>query len=338
MRWTRRKFVIGGVAAGVGLLGLDQYLEAHKTHRTGSTLWPESPDSWVASTVAEVSDIRLLQLTDIHFGRRPGVDAQTRDHLRRLVDQHKPDLLLVTGDLWHNNVLHTGWLHLSRSLEILQELGPPWLFTWGNHDRLDDYRAGHQALTQARNSLYRGGREAGCYTVQLLDRRGKPVWDLFCLNSMETGLGPSQHQWLRRERQRQLSRASAKHSFAVFHIPLKQFSDAWPQGRGVRLEPVSHEGEDGSTLSHLQALQTVRACLVGHDHLNDFHTQLGGIDLIYGRASGLGGYGGDQVPKGAKLYRLNAETGTYRWTSVRADGPDWEPRDQVETWKRDLWG
>jgi hypothetical protein len=339
--WTRRKFLGRGLVAGLSLLGLDQAWEANKIHWPGADIWCDGPEPLVCLPIAEASEIRLLQFTDLHFGRGPlsrRIDALTRDDLLGLVDRFEPHLVLITGDLWHNNPLHCGTRILHQSLAVMEELGSPWLFTWGNHDRLDDYVAGHQALTAAPQSLYRGGREGGNYTVQLRDRSGRPLWDLFCLNSMQIGLSQDQRDWLAQERERQRRRPSAAHAFAVFHIPLKQFDDAWTVARGVRLEQVSHEGEDGSTLAYLQAMQTVRACLVGHDHVNDYATRAGGIDLIYGRASGYGGYGEHSLPKGAKLYRLNAETGAYHWTSVRARGLDWEPRKRHEEWKWDLWG
>ena len=45
----------------------------------------------------------------------------------------------------------------------IEKLGVPWLFTWGNHDRLTDYAHGQTFLAEAKHSLYRGGHSEGNY-------------------------------------------------------------------------------------------------------------------------------------------------------------------------------
>lgn len=327
-----RRGVLAGLAAGAAMLAVEQWHEAEKIHWNGITPWRVG-DSLAQLSLPDSSHIRLLQVTDLHFLGNPmrsHLDARTREDLLRLVERCQPHLLLVTGDLWHDNRLHSGRRGLEKALTVLRELDCPWLFTWGNHDRLDDYAEGHQALSQAPRSLYRGGPHSGCYTVRLVDRRQGPLWDLFCLNSMEIGLSEPQRQWLRKE-----ARPSAGHAFAVFHIPLQQFTGRRYQGH--RLEDVCHEGENGSTLALLQRLGNVRACLVGHDHLNDYQARVEGMDLIYGRATGHAGYGGHRLPKGAKLYRLNAENGRYHWATVSTTAPDWVPPGHERHWQRALW-
>lgn len=336
MSWTRRQFLTRGLALGAALAGTDQYWEYHHRHFNGSTPWSEDPREEASLTVKEASHVRLLQVTDLHFRHYPRpdkADAATREDLLRLVERHQPDLLLVTGDLWNDNPMHLGLASLQYSLERLQELGVPWLFTWGNHDRLDRDAPGHACLTRASGSLYRGGPQGGCYTVQLCDPQGQPCWDLFCLNSQDVGLGPASLQWLEGAHQRG---QRARHSFAVFHIPLRQYESS--QVEGVHLEACCFEQEDGSALGRLAQVPGLQACLVGHDHINDYQVDCQGIQLIYGRATGYGGYGGERVPKGAKLYHLNAENGRFHWTSVRAQGADWSPTGPADQWEKRLWG
>jgi hypothetical protein len=42
----------------------------------------------------------------------------------------------------------------------------------------------------------------------------------------------------------------------------------------------------------------------GHDHLNDYEATLHGIRLVYGRATGHGGYGRAGFPRGARVIEL----------------------------------
>ena len=330
---------------GLAVAGLtyDQIKAGGGPHLTGLASCPEDLPTSANLRVADPSQIKLLQFTDTHLYRWPwrsDLDQRTRDDMFRMVDQHQPDLVLMTGDLWHNNPLHLGAHYLDKGLAIFRELGVPWLFTWGNHDRLDDYLAGHRALTAAPHSLYRGGKTGGCYTVQLQDRQGQPLWDLVCLNTNGYGVGPAQKEWATS------LRLTAPHVLAVFHIPLLQQRQLWEagQGTGVGLEKVGSGVEDGSALTVLGNLK-VNYCISGHDHVNDFSvlSRVGGcpqtIELIYGRATGYSGYGQEHVPKGAKLYHLNALTGKVGWASVLADGTRWVPQSKmhVDHWRPDLW-
>lgn len=331
----RRTFLKG--ATGLALTGLvaDQYLAARGPQAIGMASDPEATESISTIRFKDPSKIKMLQLTDLHFYQQPwrrDLDRRTREDLLRLVDLHAPDLLLVTGDLWNNNPMHSGSYFMSECLALIASLGRPWLFTWGNHDRLDDYVAGHRSLTAAAGSLYRGGKAGGCYQVHLQNSRNETLWNLICVNTGNVGLAAPQQSWLA------TLPVQGPPAFAIFHIPLKQQSLLWDEGKGagVKLEQVGYGVENGATLRQLQSVG-VRACISGHDHLNDFSVPWENMELIYGRATGYAGYGNDRVPKGAKLYVLNAENGKYAWSSVLADGSHWTPHGRSDRWRPDLW-
>ncbi|MFN8605916.1 MAG: metallophosphoesterase [Vulcanimicrobiota bacterium] len=331
----RRTLLKAGLGLSMAGLFVDQYDERHGPHPVGMASCPEATEDTAVFTVSDPSHVRLLQFTDLHFYQKPwrkDLDGRTRDDMRRLVDLYAPDLLLITGDLWNNNPMHCGGYYLEQCLEMVVALGRPWLFVWGNHDRLDDYPAGHRALAAAPGSLYRGGKSAGCYRVFLRDRQGRSLWDLICINTNGYGLGPAQQKWLT------TFATTTPHAFAVFHIPLLQQGQLWDrgQGRGVKLEPTGSGVENGATAKQLLT-HNVRAGIHGHDHLNDYSLVAEGIEFIYGRATGYSGYGGDRVPKGGKLYELNTENAKFAWRTVLADGSSWTPRGHCENWRADLW-
>ncbi len=343
---NRRTFLTGGALAAAGTVagGLGLRAWAKTPINNGLDVWNEEPETQATLAVDDVSRIRLLQFTDVHFfcqWFRPKKDQQTVDELRRYVDRYEPHVVMATGDLWHDNPLGRGEEFMTYAIEQLEGLGVPWLFTWGNHDQLNDYTVGHAAMTRAKNSLYRGGPGGGCYTVSLTDREGAARWDLVCLNSMDDGLMEPQRAWLRAEKRRREAEPGAPNAFGIFHIPVKQYDTIWgeEEASGVKFEQVCYWGEDGSSFQHIKALGTVRACFVGHDHVNDYSGLYDGIELVYGRATGQAGYGGDKVPKGAKLITANAETGQYTWQSVYVDGKHWtpEPGKQIDTYRDDLW-
>ena len=279
--------------------------------------------------IANPSKFTILQFTDVHFffGKELAetYNKHTEEDMKRLVALTKPDMVMVTGDLWRDSPPERMEDYMRVGIEKCAALGLPWAFTWGNHDKLIDFNVGHKALTAAKNSLYRGGDSAGNYVIDIVDRHQKMVCQLVCLNSERDGLGASQQKWMR-----ELAEKTGKSSttrFAFFHIPIKQYPDAWnsPTGRGFKAEGSGIAKEDGSSLPFLKTLN-VNACFCGHDHTNDYSGMVEGIELVYGRATGYGGYGNDELPKGAKLITVNGKTGQYEWETILPDGTRWNPK------------
>ena len=64
--------------------------------------------------------------------------------------------------------------------------------------------------------------------------------------------------------------------------------------KGIYREKVCFEHEDGRIFKFLKSLgdRVVRGVFVGHDHVNDYYAQYENIELVYGRKSGVNGYGG----------------------------------------------
>lgn len=282
------------------------------------------------------SSLRLLQFTDNHFfGRvkegltRTEADQATERDWREFVRIFRPDAVITTGDLWHDNPGGRGAATQAHALQQLEQLEVPWAFCWGNHDQLDDYAAGHAALESARGSLYRGGGSHGDYRIDV--HRGSEAAvaaRLWLLNSNRFGLTDWQLEWLRESRVR-LAKASTPPvpALAFFHIPLlEQKTLHRPEATpGVCFETVCHEQETGQAAPVLAGDDRLRACFCGHDHVNDYAVKTRHLDLVYGRATGHAGYGGDKVRKGAKLIELDLATGDYQQTTVFADGSRWRP-------------
>jgi hypothetical protein len=290
--------------------------------------------------VANASVIRLLHFTDIHFFI--GVDkdregeqrkrSRTQDDVRRLIDHARPDMLIVTGDLWHNNPDGRGAEFMAYAVEQCSSWGVPWTFTWGNHDQLDDYTVGHDAFTKARDSLYAGVEKDGNYVVALEGRDGRCLAEVFCLNSRGAGLDRQARRFVAEAASTLDTRRQCPLRLSAFHIPVKQYKDVWDNGtaRGVIGEDVCLEREDGSSVPVLAAAG-IRTAICGHDHVNDYSGIMNGVDLIYGRATGYGGYGGEKVAKGAKLYTLDPAHQTVSWVSLLPDGTTWRPGSDMRT-------
>lgn len=272
--------------------------------------------------------LRILHFCDLHavLGDERGAeyrerDARTMADLAHHIRHQRPDLLVFNGDSWHENPDGRGQVALQRLLERVVDLGVPWTFTWGNHDVLDDYQKGHDALENARNSLYRGGATHGDYRVEITVGQGRQervALDLLFANSNREGLGA----WQLNGMGLALKARAATPALAFFHIPIRAYHTLYRAGvtPGIALETVCYEREDGGALAALQAGGRLRACFCGHDHVNDYAVRAGTLELAYGRATGYSGYGGEKVRKGAKVIDIDLKSGQVRWASVFADG------------------
>lgn len=291
--------------------------------------------SWARKLqVANASEVQVLQFTDVHFfngvNRWPKREErqrnETADDMRRLVDHAKPDVLLVTGDLWHENPEGRGEEFMTFAIEQCDGLGVPWAFTWGNHDQVSDYAVAHGALATAKHSLYGGAKNEGNYVVTLQGKDGQRLAEMFCLNTRDTGVDDKARQFVKEASSALDAAGQHPMRLGAFHIPIKQYQDVWDNGtaRGIIGEDVCMEAENRSSLAvfHEAGIQAV---VCGHDHVNDYSGVMEGVDMIYGRATGHSGYGGNNVPKGAKLYTFDPAQKTYKWVSLLPDGTTWQP-------------
>lgn len=346
---TRRNF-LKSVGAGAMGLAVAPYISSAEGENTlpgmsKSTKYPENSSSL---TVADPSKIKVLQCTDIHFfskrnEAKPVTNDRTLELMKRLVDHAQPDLLVLTGDTWHNNPEGKGKEFQEYAITKIGELGIPTAYTWGNHDQLDDYVAGHDKFAEAPHSLYRGGSGCGNYSIDLITKSGEKVWELVCLNTNENGIQPAQWEWMDEFKARETASGEKQVPIHCFmHIPLLQYYYIWFSGlaSGLKLEEVCSEHENGLSILKFKDLGMVKAIFCGHDHVNDYTGMAEGIELVYGRSTGFGGYGEDVVRKGGKLITINAQAGTYSWESIFVDGTVWYPekkqiKEPVDTpWMR----
>jgi len=135
---------------------------------------------------------------------------------------------------------------------------------------------------------------------------------------------PEDLRWFQEETRR-LTRARGKiiPAIAYFHIPLKNYQDAIDQGRtiGAGDEFILNWGdEEGLAAPIFKQAGNIRACFTAHSHKNDFWFEEDGVVFAYGRATGYGGYGGEELRKGGKLLELDLYSQHFRFMTVFGDG------------------
>jgi 3',5'-cyclic AMP phosphodiesterase CpdA len=331
---TRRDFVQATPGLLASLLAAPAVLGAAEPTPPviGRTRRSAKPGDGVGQVeVGDRKGLRILQFTDNHYFC--GVDGlivsdddrATERDWQAFVRAFRPDLVVLTGDLWHDNPDGRGQAGLELILPRLERLEVPWATCWGNHDQLDDFQRGHDALEAARHSRYRGGATQGDYRLEVRTTAG-PAAQLWFLNSNQFGLSDWQLAYLRRSQQ-ELKSAATLPSLAFFHIPVLDQKTLYLRNQtpGVCHEEVCFEKESGLAVPVLAESKSIRATFCGHDHVNDYRVRSRDVDLVYGRATGYAGYGGEKVRKGAKLIELDLVSGKYQQVTVFSDGTTWKP-------------
>ncbi|MBI4557422.1 MAG: metallophosphoesterase [Candidatus Hydrogenedentes bacterium] len=271
---------------------------------------------------------RVLQITDFHTDAGEDAAERTYADIRAMITHFRPHLLAVTGDIWcGDDKPELGPELMRRDLERLGALGVPWAFTWGNHDFIGDFDATTAQLRATPGAVMPAGDGRGNYRIEIVAARKAPVWDLFFLNSRTWCLLPEDTDWLVAEAARLGKlRGHIVPAIAFFHIPLKEYETARLSGtyRGIAQEEASFWGNDETRFQRIREAGCIRACFVGHSHVNDYYFHQDGIVLAYGRVTGHGGYGGELIQPGGKLITLHGDTERFEFITVFADGTAWQ--------------
>ncbi|KPM41102.1 hypothetical protein AK830_g5458 [Neonectria ditissima] len=311
---------------------------------------------------------KILQISDTHMVTGVGVcndaadvhgqplpdseaDPLTVDFIGHKLDVEKADLVVLTGDQVHHDILDTQSA-LFKVAAPLIERKIPYAAVFGNHDSEGVYALSRSAqieiLQELPFSLSQSGPGKvdgiGNYYTQIFAREPskKPLSTLYFLDSH--GQIPSEVQnpdydpikqsqidWFSHAAQELRKARKNKddifHTSIVFmHIPFLEFADDRLLVRGGhRREPT----EGPSVNSHFyDALvkEGIQAVGCGHDHVNDFCGLLQHVDkkpapwLCYGGGSGFGGYcsyGKNRYHRRMRIWELDTSEESLRtWKQV----------------------
>ena len=205
-------------------------------------------------------DVRVLQLTDMQIidslqRRTPdriradeiaawlpeNYDSLCGNHIRSLVAQSRPDLIIITGDIVYGSFDDNG-TGMKYMCKLLDSFAIPWAPVFGNHDNESKMGVGWQCeqLEKCRYCLFKRGEVSGNgnYTVgiavgdelirviHMLDSNGcKQSEDPSVVR--QSGLYPDQLQLIA-ENTGKIRKAQQKEipAFMAFHIPVDCFGEA----------------------------------------------------------------------------------------------------------------
>ncbi len=264
---------------------------------------------------------KILQFTDIHFKYNSFRSDSALLLMKAAVEEEKPDLVVLTGDVVCSKNTKKAWLDL---VQTFIDAKVPWAVTLGNHD-IEGELSGKEIMETICNLPYcvtEDGPENisgnGNYVLKVKSHSSaKTAAVLYCIDShsglkKELGLGTydwikwDQVNWYREQSEKLTSENNGKPypALAFFHIPLPEYNEVWGAKTtvGVKNEKVCSPDINSGMYNAFLESKDVMATFVGHDHVNNYIGDLRGICMVYGQATGRETYGG--IPKGYRVIEL----------------------------------
>ena len=265
---TLSSIAIANLVGGDNLIARAESTDA-VIYDTNERLVPVKDDDgfWTFTTDR---DFKIMQLTDIHLGGgflSTENDMWAMDAVATMIQQEKPDLVIVTGDIAFPVPYPAGTLNNLNGTRIfahlMESLGVYWTFTFGNHDteaysyysREDiceyyenELKADFKYCLFERgfsgedrgygNSVIKVKNSAGIITQAIftLDSHSYIDGDILGIAWKYDNLHKSQVDWYKMQVSTMLSSNKAINpdittldNIAFFHIPLGEYRDAWKE-------------------------------------------------------------------------------------------------------------
>ncbi|KAI9849641.1 MAG: hypothetical protein M1837_002766 [Sclerophora amabilis] len=307
--------------------------EARLTVRKGPPVSVERP----IPRIGKDGKFKIMQVADLHLstglgkcrdaeppehnGGRCDADSRTLDFVGTLLDQEKPDLVVLTGDQVNGETAPDAQSAVFKFAELFIVRKTPYATIFGNHD--DEGSLTREALMTLTESLpyslsHHGPTNVdgvGNYVVEVLGR-GNSKHSALSLYLLDThGYSPDEqsfkgYDWLKnnqigwfKDTAQGLKKAHKEYThlhmdLAFIHIPLPEYRDTQNviKGGTWREPPTAPWFNSGFRDALVEEGVLLVSC--GHDHANDYCALSKSSDgkpalwMCYGGGSGFGGYGG----------------------------------------------
>jgi 3',5'-cyclic AMP phosphodiesterase CpdA len=257
------------------LVGIGRHVpSSHITVRRGSQREPKKPQLHVRDD----GRFKIMQVADLHLSTGVGIcrdsvpdsyhggpceaDPRTMDFVTRVLDEERPDLVVLSGDQVNGGTAPDAQSAIFKYAQVLIKRKIPYVTIFGNHD--DEHsmsRAGQMAIIESLpysisqagpadlsgvgnyyvEVLARGGSDHSALTIYLLDTHSYspdehkyPGYDW---------LKPNQVEWFRRTASglRKKHREFTLHHMDIsfVHIPLPEYRQEGQMFKGEYREAVT---------------------------------------------------------------------------------------------------
>ena len=314
-------FVIVAWFAGCG--STERYvagLDISRTPPVGITAEKHIEEGFAELNVTGKTELKILQLSDIHFGC--GIfslseDRKLADELIKCVKAVNPDFIAITGDalspIFVTSGTHNSYREINALTTLFEKLATPYAFCFGNHD--GEGTAGKryvaEKLETAPYSLFMRGTttadEEGNYYIKI-NFDGKLTSSLIFLDSggstgirkyagvSEAGVG----RYVSTAEKLKAENPTAS-NLLFMHVPIPEYDDYYNEyaagnadyilTSGAKNENVS-SGTQNGLYSAIEQSDFTKWVFCGHDHKNNYSiTRLSnGITLSYGMSMDFTAY------------------------------------------------
>lgn len=249
---------------------------------------------------------KIVQISDLHFGTRPGIcedaidadgrllpvfeaDPKSVDFAGQCLDLEKPDLVVLTGDQSEYGKTPDTQTAIFKYAAPLIERSIPWAIVFGNHDDEGPPslpRTAQMALFQSLPfCVARPGPDnvdgVGNYFLEVWTSQHSAL-SLFFLDShnrlpvegeIYDWIKQSQIDWFRKASQdliRKLIEDRKPLRLAFIHIPLPEYNDGDLIITGGQKREEVMSPQYNSHFYDALAAEGVTALSCGHDHVNDY--------------------------------------------------------------------
>lgn len=276
--------------------------------------------------------LKIVQFTDLHL-MNDMKDLKTKGLIKKMTLEHKPDLIVFTGD----QTMSPDSPKLYKDLgHYMAQFKTPWTFIFGNHDTDDgiDYASLIEAIKDAPYLAFKPGNPKFGYSNHFIEIKEKKMTKalLFMMDSHVDAfyvmdqkptwgygsLKDEQLAWMDSVvTQYHLPFEKVPTSLLFCHIPPYEFRSISPDQKQLYIGSYNETPCTPPVSNHLMSiLQDKKSCkgiFVGHDHYNDYAFKIDDILLAYGRVSGYYDYGPKGFKKGCRVIELNhdGEINTY---------------------------
>lgn len=291
----------------------------------------ENIDNQCVITKEDGKPFRILQLTDVHIGGGPfsiKKDKKALNAVETLVKKADADFVVITGDiaypLWPWSGTFNNLRASKKFADLMNRLGCEWTLVFGNHDaetfafyskdRIADFY-----MKQPKCHFQKGDGNVygiGNYAIKLNNGDGSLNTALMFIDSNSylgwnffTGfdtIHDDQIEWYKRTVEDMSKDGKLANSLAFFHIPPKEFKEAWDKCRLGSDEVKYHHGfvqekdnyfgypktKEGNFFKEMVKFGSCKGMFMGHDHLNTVSLTYKGIRLTYGMSIDYLAYAG----------------------------------------------
>ncbi len=263
-------------------------------------------------------DFVILNLTDTHvadYDYRAFTAFDVFATAKRLVNQVKPDLITITGDIvCTDSTVYS----IKRLTDFMDSLGVPWAPVFGNHDDEGNCDLNYLAdiMLKSKNCLFqKGDPRMGCgnYVVNIAEQNADGSLDvvesLIFMDTHHSHVNDLQIEWYKWAAEG-VEKCCGKpvETSAWMHIPMATYQFAydaawnsegkrWNEGYGACGEwhekICCHRDADGNPIDNglfdaMKQVGNTDFVFCGHEHMNNFSIVYDDIRLTYTMKIGKG--------------------------------------------------